>query len=278
MTSTDRGDLPESLLLAGCGKMGGALLEGWLNTGLDPRNVTVLDPHAPESVLGPLRSRGVAVNPALTAGSAPQILVLAIKPQMLAEAAPGLSARTGPNTLVLSIVAGKTLADLSRAFPGARAFVRAMPNTPAAVRRGMTGVAAGPDVSEAQKSQVDLLLQAVGQVEWLADESLIDAVTAVSGSGPAYVFYLTECLAKAGEAAGFAPDAAMRLARATVEGAGALMAADRTTPPDVLRRNVTSPGGTTAAALAVLAAEDRLLATMVDAVAAAKARAGELSG
>ena len=269
---------PGSLLLAGAGKMGGALLEGWLETGLDPRRVTVVDPHGARAYLAELAGRGVTVNPPAGAGDKPEILVLAIKPQTLAEAAPALAAWAGSETMVLSVVAGKTIADLARAFPDVAAFARAMPNTPAAVRRGVTGVALNASISALQRAQLGTLLSAVGSVEWLADEALIDAVTAVSGSGPAYVFYLTECLAKAGEAAGLDAAAAMRLARATVEGAGALMAANPDVPPEVLRRNVTSPGGTTAAAIEVLAADDRLASAMADAVAAAKRRAGELAG
>lgn len=274
----DAHGFPNSLLLAGAGKMGGAMLDGWLDTGVEPRRITVVDPHAPDDILTALSRRGVTVNPHPHEVHPPAMLVLAIKPQALEGAAPTLATFAGRDTLLLSIVAGKTMADLARAFPNAQAFARAMPNTPAAVRRGITGVAAGASVSEAQRIAIDTVLAAVGAVEWLPDEGLIDAVTAVSGSGPAYVFYMTECLAKAGETAGLPPATALRLARATVEGAGALMVASPSVSPEALRRNVTSPGGTTAAALEVLMTDGRLLDTMTAAVAAARRRAGELAG
>jgi pyrroline-5-carboxylate reductase len=197
---------------------------------------------------------------------------------MLESAAPGIATLTGPQTLLISVLAGKTIADLLARLPQAGAIVRAMPNTPAAVGRGITGIAAGPFVTPAQRATAQALLSAIGQVEWLESEALIDAVTAVSGSGPAYVFYLTECLARAGEAAGLPADLAMRLARATVEGSGELMFRDSGTAPGQLRVNVTSPGGTTAAALEVLMAPDGLGPLMERAVAAAKRRAGELAG
>ena len=270
--------LPDTLLLAGCGKMGGALLAGWLRMGLEGRRVTVVDPGIDEATSAPLRAQGVTINPPPGHGSPPAVLVLAIKPQTLDTAAPDLARLVGPETLLVSIVAGKTVSDLARAFPGVRAFARAMPNTPAAVGCGITGVVADPGVTEAQRRTVDTLLRSVGAVEWLDDEALIDAVTAVSGSGPAYVFYLTECLAKAGEAAGLPPETAQRLARATIEGAGALMAADPAVPPATLRRNVTSPGGTTAAAVAVLESSDRLAGLMLETVLAARDRARALAG
>ena len=269
--------MPASLALAGAGKMGGAMLEGWLKLGLDPRGVTVFDPHVADGMQALCKAHGVAVNP-VSAATPPDVVVLAIKPQMLDAAAPGLQALFGPQTLLLSIIAGKTSGDLSARLPSAKAIARAMPNTPASVGRGITGVFATPGVSAAQKATADALLKAIGQVVWVEDEALIDAITAVSGSGPAYVFYLAECLAKAGESAGLPPDLAMQLARATVEGAGELMHRAASTPPAQLRVNVTSPGGTTAAALAVLMAADGLEPLMAAAVAAAKRRAGELSG
>lgn len=264
------------LLLAGAGKMGGALLDGWLAKGLEAARVIIIDPHAPADALERFAARGVTINPA-----APQpvdTLVLAIKPQTLADASLTLSRWVAPITLVLSIVAGKTIADLKAALAPAGQIVRAMPNTPAAVRRGVTGVYADPNLPQERRREVSALLAAVGIVEWLDTEEAIDAVTAVSGSGPAYVFYLTECLAAAAEAEGLPAEAAARLARATVEGAAALMAAEPSTSPATLRANVTSPGGTTAAALAVLTADNRLERAMVEAVAAAAARARQLSG
>lgn len=269
---------PASLILAGAGKMGGAMLQGWLHLGLDAACVTVLDPHVGPEMAALCQSAGVALNPAPGTLAAPEVLVLAIKPQMLDSAAPAYAALTGPHTLVVSILAGKTIADLAARLPNARALVRAMPNLPASIGRGTTGVFGNKAMTLAQKARADYLLKAVGHVEWVDSEALIDAVTAVSGSGPAYVFYLAECLARAGEAAGLEPALAMRLARSTVEGAGELMFRSPETPAAQLRTNVTSPGGTTAAALDVLMAADGLPPLMRRAVAAAKRRAGELSG
>jgi pyrroline-5-carboxylate reductase len=189
-----------------------------------------------------------------------------------------LQAAIRAETLLISVLAGKTIADLKLRAPALRAVVRAMPNTPAAVGRGITGCAASAEVSENQKALTNRLLTAIGRVEWVSDESLIDAVTALSGSGPAYVFHLVECMAAAGVKLGLAPDLAMRMARATVEGSGELMFQDAATSAAVLRQNVTSPGGTTAAGLAVLMAEDGLGPLMEKAIQAARQRAKDLSG
>ena len=274
MTPTD---LPSSLVLVGAGKMGGAMLQGWLALGLAPASVAVLDPFAAPELIDLCAARGVALNPPMASLAAPQVLVLAIKPQMLDQAAPDIAPLVGQGTLVLSIMAGKTMGDIAARLP-ASAIARAMPNTPAAVGRGVTGVAASAGVTPAQRAMADGLLRAIGAVEWVADENLIDAVTAVSGSGPAYVFPLVEALASAGEKAGLPADIALRLARATVEGSGELMFREPDISAAQLRKNVTSPGGTTAAALDVLMAPDGLSALMERAVAAAKRRAGELSG
>jgi pyrroline-5-carboxylate reductase len=269
------GRLPASLTLVGAGKMGGAMLAGWLEAGLDPRAVTILDPAPSGAIAALCAERGIALNPADPALAA--VMVLGIKPQGLEAAAVALSPLVGPGTLVLSILAGKTIADLKARLPGARAVVRAMPNLPASVGRGATGAVASAEVTAEQRAVAEALLSAAGLTEWLDAEAQIDAVTAVSGSGPAYVFLLVEALAEAGVAAGLAPEVAARLARATVTGSGALLEAS---PEDAaqLRRNVTSPGGTTAAALDVLMREDGLARLMGEAVAAAKRRAGELSG
>lgn len=268
--------LPSSLVLVGAGKMGGAMLEGWLAVGMPPSQIAVIDPRLSDEMLATCRERGIRVNPEQT--DAPEALVLAIKPQMLDEAAARVDAILGPHTVVISILAGKTVGDLRARLPRAKAIVRAMPNLPASIGRGATGAAANAEVSEAQRIMADTLLRSVGTVEWLSSEDLIDAVTAVSGSGPAYVFHLTECLAEAGQAAGLPPDLAKRLARATVTGAGELLARSKHSP-ETLRQNVTSPGGTTAAALEVLMAEQGGLKTLMrEAVAAAKRRAEELSG
>jgi pyrroline-5-carboxylate reductase len=256
--------------------MGGAMLRGWLDGGLDPAGVVVAEPNPAPELAALQRERGFALNPADRA--APDVLVLAVKPQALEAAAPTLQSLAGPSTLVVSVIAGKTIADLSARFPLAKAFVRVMPNTPAAVGRGAAAGAANPTVSDLQRGWTERLMRAVGIFEWVADENLIDAVTALSGSGPAYAFALVEAMAKAGEAAGLPADLAMRLARATVEGAGELMFREAATPAGALRQNVTSPGGTTAAALGVLQGANGLDALLERAVAAARDRARQLSG
>ena len=274
--SSNASHLPSSLILVGAGKMGGSMLEGWLKVGMKPEGVTVLDPHPSEDMTRLCREKGMALNPASPA--APEVLVLAIKPQMLDAAAPALNGLLGPKTLLISILAGKTIGDLRARLPASGAIVRAMPNLPASIGRGATGAAVNEKVSEAQRLVADALLSSNGIVEWLPTEDLIDAVTAVSGSGPAYVFHLVECLAEAGAAAGLPPDLAQRLARATVTGAGELLFQSDSAPA-TLRQNVTSPGGTTAAALEVLMRDpDGLKALMREAVAAAKRRAEELAG
>jgi len=269
---------PASLVLVGAGKMGGAMLQGWLKGGLAGTSVTIRDPAAAPEISRLSEKHGIRLNPPVEDIVPPDVLVLAIKPQMLESAAPLLAEIAGPKTLVISILAGKTIADLAARMPQAQAFIRAMPNTPAAVGRGITGVAASPAVTDLQKRMADKLLHAVGRVEWLDDEALIDAVTALSGSGPAYVFYLVECMARAGAAIGLPEDVARRMARATVEGAGELMFQERDTEPGQLRVNVTSPGGTTAAALAVLMADGGLAPLMEKAICAAKKRAEDLAG
>ena len=269
--------IPSTLALVGAGKMGGAMLQGWLSLGLAPGGVRVFDPFPSDEMKALCAARGVALNPPLAGAAPPEVVVLAIKPQMLDEASASIAPLIGPATLVISIMAGKTIANIVARLP-ASAIVRAMPNTPAAVGRGITGAAANAQVTAAQRAAADALLRAIGQLEWVADESLIDAVTAVSGSGPAYVFHLVEALAAAGAAVGLPADIALRLARATVEGSGELMFQEPGTSAEQLRKNVTSPGGTTAAALEVLMGADGLTPLMTRAVAAAKRRAAELSG
>lgn len=261
------------LVLLGCGKMGGAMLEGWLAAGLPPASVHVIEPH-PSAQTGAFAARGVQVGFSAPASAA--AVVIAVKPQMMAEAAPTVAPLAGPSTLMLSIAAGTPIAFFESLFGGAAPIVRAMPNTPAAVGRGISALVANA-AGEAMLPLAEALLAAVGETVRLAREDQIDAVTAVSGSGPAYVFHLIEALAAAGAAQGLAPDLAMRLARATVCGAGELAhqsAGDAAT----LRRNVTSPGGTTAAALEVLMdAERGLPQLMARAVAAAAARSRALA-
>jgi pyrroline-5-carboxylate reductase len=269
-------NLPSSLILVGAGKMGGSMLEGWLAKGMVPQGVTVLDPRPSDEMTRLCTERGISLNP--PAAQPSEVVVLAIKPQLLDDAAAQVNAILGPHTVLVSVLAGKRIGDLRARLPAATAIVRAMPNLPASIGRGATGAAPSAEVSEKQRRAADALLRCVGIVEWLDTEDLIDAVTALSGSGPAYVFYLVECLAEAGEAAGLPGDLAGRLARATVSGAGELLFQSEADPA-ILRQNVTSPGGTTAAALDVLMADpDGLKALMREAVSAAKRRAGELSG
>jgi pyrroline-5-carboxylate reductase len=268
--------LPGSVTLVGAGKMGAALLQGWAARGLSGEGVAIVEPRPSPEIAALAASRGFALNPTKRAPA--QALVLAVKPQMLDAVAPDIAADAGPDTLVLSILAGKRIADFSARLPLARMIVRAMPNTPAAIGRGITGAYAGPAVDASGRDIAAALLGAVGEVEWIESEALIDAVTAVSGSGPAYVFYFVECLTKAGVEAGLPVETAARLARATVSGAGELLRQSPDTSPATLRENVTSPGGTTAAALAVLMAEDGFAPIVARAVAAARRRAEELSG
>jgi pyrroline-5-carboxylate reductase len=267
---------PRSLALIGAGKMGGAMLRGWIAGGLAPAGVVVLDPYlSPDLVdFAGTHRIGLAPSPAMK----PEVVVLAVKPQMLDAAASTVAELCHADALVVSIIAGKTIADLKARAPAARAFVRAMPNTPAAIGRGVTGAATNGALTERQQRIAATLLSAVGLFDWLPNESFIDAVTALSGSGPAYVFALVEAMAAAGTALGLPAEVAMRFARGTVEGAGELLAQSPQIAPSVLRQNVTSPGGTTAAALAVLQSSEGLNPLMGKAIAAAHKRAAELSG
>ena len=256
------------LVLAGAGKMGGAMLTGWLKQGLDPARVVVIDPFVSDEI----KALGVAINPDTVDDVA--VLVVAVKPQMFRDAGVALKAIVQPSTLVVSIMAGATIASILDVCGGK--VVRAMPNTPAAIGRGITVAVPSSDVSVEQRAVADALLRATGGVEWVDDEALMDAVTAVSGSGPAYVFLLAEELARAGVAAGLPEALATSLARATVAGSGELLHRSDLDSA-TLRKNVTSPGGTTAAALAVLMADDGMQALMTRAVAAATARSIELA-
>lgn len=262
-----------TIVLAGAGKMGGALLTGWLAQGLDGCNVAVLEPHPSEEIAA-LTARGVRFNSSAQDLGAVAALVIAVKPQMFRDAAAKLKSFVAPGTLVVSIMAGVTTAAISKACGGS--VVRAMPNTPAAIGRGITVAVPGHHVNTEQRATADALLRATGAVEWVDDESLIDAVTAVSGSGPAYVFLLAEELARAGVEAGLPEDLATKLARATVAGSGELLHRSELDAA-TLRKNVTSPGGTTAAALDVLMAEDGFQPLLSRAVAAAKRRSQELA-
>jgi pyrroline-5-carboxylate reductase len=264
---------PRSLTLVGAGKMGRALLDGWLAAGLEGTAVTIVDPAPAADLVALCQQRGIARR-APTA--APEALVLAVKPQIFATAAAGLPVDRG--TLVVSIMAGKTLANIRESFPTAGSIVRAMPNTPASVGRGVTAGFAERALGGAQKAWTETLFKAVGGFHWLEEEKLIDAVTAISGSGPAYVFALVEALARSGVALGLPEETARGLARATIEGAGELLYREPEISPTTLRQNVTSPGGTTAAALAVLQSERGLDALIRETTGAAFRRAGELAG
>jgi pyrroline-5-carboxylate reductase len=261
------------IVLAGAGKMGGAMLSGWLAQGLDPKQLAVIEPQ-PSGEISALAVRGVRLNPTPADVGAAATLVLALKPQTFGEAGAMLKPFAGPSTLAVSIMAGITIASISQICGGG--VVRAMPNTPAAIGRGITVAVAANNVGSAQRAVADALLRATGSVEWVDDEALMDAVTAVSGSGPAYVFLLAEELARAGVEAGLPQELAEKLARQTVAGSGELLHRSELAAA-TLRQNVTSPGGTTAAALAVLMAPEGMPSLLTRAVAAATRRSKELA-
>jgi pyrroline-5-carboxylate reductase len=262
-----------TIALAGAGKMGGAMLTGWLAGGLDAKRVVVIEPH-PSPEISALAAQGIRLNPAAQDTGEVDTLVVAVKPQSFREAGTTFRPFTGPSTLVVSIMAGTTIAVLEAVCGGS--VVRAMPNTPAAIGRGITVAVAAKNVSAAQRAIADALLRTTGSVEWVDKESLMDAVTAVSGSGPAYVFLLAEELARAGVAAGLPAELAARLARETVAGSGELLHRSELAPA-TLRQNVTSPGGTTAAALDVLMGPNGLQPLLTRAVAAATQRSKDLA-
>jgi pyrroline-5-carboxylate reductase len=269
--------MSDSLLLVGCGKMGTALLAGWLRQGLAPSDAFVVE--ADNSAHERIRAMGVGVVAAadeLPANFKPSTIVLAVKPQSMDAVVPPYSS-LAKTALTISIAAGKPIAYYERLLGAGSAVVRVMPNTPAAVGRGMSVCVANAATSAAQRTRAGQMMQAVGEVAWINDESLMDAVTALSGSGPAYVFLMVECMAKAGEAVGLAPDIAMRLARQTVIGSSELMYHAHEDAA-ILRKNVTSPGGTTEAALTVLMANPGLESLMTEAIAAATRRGRELAG
>jgi pyrroline-5-carboxylate reductase len=261
------------LLLVGCGRMGSALLRGWLATAIAARIVAV----EPDGVaLEDPSLRVVAKAADIPVGFVPDVVVLAVKPQVMPRLLTQYGRFVRPGTVFLSIAAGRTLGFLAAALGPHAAIVRAMPNTPAAIGRGMSILVASSDTTSEQRARCEAVLAVAGEVAWIEDECLMDAVTAVSGSGPAYVFLMIEALAEAGRKAGLPVPLAERLARQTVIGAAALAAAD---PADAaaLRAAVTSPGGTTAAALGVLMAKDGLQPVMDRAVAAAARRSAELA-
>jgi pyrroline-5-carboxylate reductase len=265
------------LLLVGCGKMGGALLSGWLERGLSADRVVVIEPYAPAAEA--IAAKGVCTAREVgevESGFQPAVVVIAIKPQQIDATLGDYRRFVAATTVFLSIAAGKTIGSFQSHLGSQAAVVRAMPNTPAAVGRGMSVLCASPQVTAEQKTLCGELLSAVSEVAWIDDEALLDPVTAVSGSGPAYVFFLVEALAQAGVEAGLPEALALRLARVTVTGAGELMH-QSDDPAAILRQNVTSPGGTTAAALEVLMAADGLQPLMTRAIAAATVRSRELA-
>ena len=270
--------MADSLLLVGCGKMGRALLGGWLDQGVRADHITVVEPNreAAKAAADRYAVNTFAGAEDLDAGLMPETVVFAVKPQVMDAVVPAYAKFSGPDTQFLSIAAGKTIAYFEEKLGGAAAVIRAMPNTPAAVRRGITVVCANANTSDDGKRRSGELLEAVGDVAWIDDEALMDAVTAVSGSGPAYVFLLAECLAEAGMSQGLPSELAQQLARATVSGAGELL---RQSPEEAgqLRENVTSPGGTTAAALEILMAGDGFPALLEKAVAEATKRSRQLA-
>jgi pyrroline-5-carboxylate reductase len=272
-TSNTLKNVHGTIALAGAGKMGGAMLSGWLAQGLDAKRVVVVEPH-PSQEISALAARGVRLNPSPKDTGAVATLVVALKPQMFREAGAMLKSFVGSTTLVVSIMAGTTIAALEEVCGGS--VVRAMPNTPAAIGRGITVAVAAKNVSPSQRAVADALLRATGSVEWVDDENLMDAVTAVSGSGPAYIFLLAEELARAGVEAGLPPELATRLARETVAGSGELLRRSEASSA-TLRQNVTSPGGTTAAALEVLMGPDGMQPLLTRAIAAATKRSKELA-
>lgn len=261
----------KGMVLMGCGKMGGAMLSGWLKGGLPSASVWVTDPYPADW----LTDAGVHINTDYP--TAPAVALIAVKPQMMGDALPAVAALGGGETLVISVAAGTPISKFEEVFGPGTPVIRAMPNTPAAIGRGITAIIGNAQVTEDHLKLAEDLLSAVGQVVRLESEAQMDAVTAVSGSGPAYVFHLIETLAAAGEAQGLDPDLAMALAKATVGGAGAL-AEEAAEDPGQLRVNVTSPNGTTQAALEVLMNEDDGFPVLLKrAVKAAADRSKELS-
>ena len=269
--------LTRPLLLIGCGKMGGAMLSGWLESGIAGAGIVAVEPMGAPDFAGKPGVTIVGAADALAPDLDPEVVVFAVKPQQMDAAAAPMARFAGPSTVFLSIAAGKTIAYFAGHLGAGAAIVRAMPNTPAAIGQGITVACPNAAVSAAQTALCKALLESVGEALVVGDEALIDGVTAVSGSGPAYVFLLIECLGEAGVRAGLPRELAERLALATVAGSGQL-ALRGDDPPAQLRKNVTSPGGTTQAALEVLMAGDGLQALMTRAVEAAAKRSRELAG
>ncbi len=266
------------LLLVGAGNLGGALLRGWIDNGIDPGKITVQDPGPPDHMVDLMKTHNLCCVARADDQTDAEfsVVVLAVKPQIMDVVLTGVKSFAGSSTVFLSVAAGKTTGYFEGKLGDDTRVVRTIPNTPAAIGRGITAAFANANASPAQQRQCDQLLSAIGEVVWVEDEKLIDAATGVSGSGPAYVFYMTECLAQAGVCAGLPQDVAQKLARATVSGAGELMHKSALEPGQ-LRENVTSPNGTTAAALEILRDRGDLEKLMTEAVNAAANRSRELA-
>lgn len=265
-----------TVALIGAGNMGGAMLEGWLADGYPKQSIIVIDPSPNQEMAKSILQNNLRHETSVPANYLADVVIIALKPQIMDAALPALQTIIGPDTVSVSVAAGKTLAGMATGL-GDTAIIRAMPNTPAQVRRGITVCVGNDKVTGEHQKNVTALLKSIGQVEWVDDEALIDAVTGLSGSGPAYVFHLVEAMSKAGQNAGLSENLADILAKATVCGAGELMF-QSPLEPGKLRENVTSPNGTTQAALEVLMNEDGLTKLMTKAVGAATKRAGELAG
>lgn len=261
-----------SVALVGAGSMGGSLLRGWLDSGaIEPAQSAVFDPGLTVQMRALCEQHGVAVNPD-AAGFRAEAIVLGIKPQAAEDALPQYGA-IAKDALVISVMAGKSIASVSRALGGAKKIARVMPNLPAAIGKGVSGLYAPEQVDADGRALIETLMAAAGETVWVDAEEQIDFVTAISGSGPAYYFLLTEALAEAGEALGLSNESAAKLALATLTGAGALMDVESRTPAE-MRRAVTSPGGTTEAALQVFDGDDAALRNLVKKAVAAAAKRG----
>ncbi len=270
--------LTGKLVLIGAGKMGTAMLEGWLGAGIKPSQVTIFDPAPPPETVELVARHSIVHNPPPGEVTGIEAILVAIKPQMVDDVLPGMAMLGREKPLIVSVVAGKTIATFQRHFGAAIPVIRTIPNTPAAVGRGITAMAASKQVSAQQMELATALLTSLGEVVVVDDEDLINACTAISGSGPAYIFHMTECLTVAGIELGLPANIAEQLARATVAGSGELMRATGTAAA-TLRQNVTSPKGTTYAALQVLMADPGgMKELMIRATEQADKRARELAG
>jgi pyrroline-5-carboxylate reductase len=269
--------MTKTITLVGCGRMGGAMLQGWLASDIDA-TYNVIEPFGqPEFTKdNPRITYGESARAIKKEVAQSDVCILAVKPQMMMEVCEALNHSISDDCLILSVAAGQTIGNFENYFGDQQPIVRVMPNTPASIGKGMSVAVANGNVSEAQRDIVTQLLTCSGKAEWVEDEELMNAVTAVSGSGPAYIFYLIEALAKAGEEVGLDPEKAMILARQTVIGSAALAESEADTAASTLRENVTSPNGTTAAALNVLM-DGRFQEILNEALNAAKTRGEELA-